>query len=124
MLSESSITQEQAFNCVGEGWHSLIEDLYSYITNMKSTVAVSTIKEKYGILRFYADIQTIHVGKIEEEDRDIPYFDEEIGLFNKFVQNKESESGRLCEACGQAGTLVCEKGWWKTLCITCRNEGS
>lgn len=70
----------------------------------KSDFIVEQVKEKYGILRFYAGFSGT----------------DEI-LWSKIhdaIAIAETRSGKTCESCGQPGELNTH-GWWKTLCKDC-----
>jgi hypothetical protein len=123
MISKEGIQVEQAVHSVGEGWASLVESIYKYIDKFKTTIAVACVKEKFGTLRFYYDVQTIVLGESEATDVEIPYFDEEIPDIEDFVRRAEIKSGTICEACGDAGSIRREHPWIRTLCNTCFKEG-
>ena len=72
-----------------------IEKQYEKIPDEVGYPKVAQIKEKYGMLRFYAD----------NTDK---YMDGVIDMAEKM-------SCHICEVCGAKGELR-TTGWWKTLC--------
>lgn len=72
-----------------------IEKQYGQIPDEVEYPKVAQIKEKYGMLRFYAD----------NTDK---YMDGVIDMAEKM-------SCHICEVCGTKGELR-TTGWWKTLC--------
>jgi hypothetical protein len=63
---------------------------------------VAQIKEKFGSLNFYYDIED----DITDEQRE---------AIHKLVRNAENYSLHICEVCGDLGFLR-TKGWYQTLC--------
>ena len=96
---EAMITKEEAKKCVGEGWGSLLDELYSGLSN---TASVTDVKEKWGGLR----TELIYATK---EDLDLSDLIEGKSLF-------------ICEGCGKKGKLRPDLGWKKTLCNRHYNE--
>lgn len=81
------------------GWYPLVIQLMQELKEKGWNKVVGSIKEKYGELRFYADID-------EEE------------LLDKYTEL----STNICEVCGEEGTLKAANGWFKTLCEKHRQE--
>ena len=94
-------TKELAKQSVGVGWGGLIEAIYNKAEQLKATLNVLQVKEKFGGLRFYCDTT--------EEMQD-------------FVWNMEFASMTVCEFCGKEGHSVSIGGWYKTLCDACYSE--
>ena len=112
------------FEC-GDGWYNLVDcllaDIKNHVDNKKQSldykkergetvtdeeyeaikVTIVQIKEKYGGLRFYTYGSDDYV--------------------RGMIDMAESISYRVCEACGNPGTLL-SKGWWRTLCDPCRAD--
>lgn len=92
------------FEC-SDGWFELInklcEDIQKEIDNDKQLeqITVVQIKEKFSRLRYYVDFGNQKI------------FD--------LIRKAESESGKICEECGNPGKLRDDLGWWKTLCDVC-----
>jgi len=84
---------EEAKQCVGPGWGSLIERLWEYFKGRE--VQVNQIKEKFGGLRFYVANAT-----------DLDYME---------IDQAEKDSFATCEECGEPGKPRIN-GWIKTLC--------
>jgi len=96
----------------GDGWFDLIDTICKAIQNqtehvnllwpkVKFGVVAVQVKEKYGTLRFYNEF--IYADGLEEHDRD--RLDNYINQVNGMVSFAEFMSGRICEVCGQKGTL-------------------
>lgn len=98
------------FSGVGEGWHPLLVELNAELEKIAPDYKIYQVKEKFGQLRFYTDLYSLG---LPQED-----FDKAIGLINK----AESDSGRICETCGEPGSLDSYSYWWKTLCPTHTEE--
>lgn len=84
-------------DCIGEGWHPLVEQLITDIIKMGWDGEIFQIKEKFGGLRFYigSAISDVH-------DR---------------IHKAEEDSYVICEDCGQPGTAGVDGGFWvRTLC--------
>lgn len=83
---------------VGPGWGKLIEKIYKLLPQ---DAFIEQVKEKFGTLRFY-------VANVSEE-----VFD--------YIHQVESESGTVCENCGEPGKLYTD-GWWRTNCPVCEEK--
>lgn len=94
------ITRAAAKHMVGPGWGTLIDEAYDRLT--KGAI-VTTVKEKYGTLRIYAD-------GIDDKTWD-------------FLCCLEDKSSRICERCGKPGKPR-DDGWIKTLCDKCHAKGT
>lgn len=79
----------------GDGWFDLIYNLSEKLENLHQDLKVVQIKEKFGTLRYYLEVDT----------------EESI----KLIQEAENSSGNICEICGKSGTLI-GKGWAKARC--------
>lgn len=94
----------------GEGWFPLIERLCCEIQQRTeesptSTVFISHIKEKFGVLQ-------------------VAYQGGSVSI-TALIAMAEIESSEVCEACGAPGNLVRTRhGWIKTLCATCTSQAS
>lgn len=87
------------FEC-GPGWFALIEPLVRRCESMGG--AVMQIKEKFGALRFYFDVD----GE----------WNEDWDAFQQAVDDATLESLRTCELCGKPGRPMSKGGWLKTVC--------
>lgn len=92
-----SITREQAKDSVGSGWAKLIDRFYDSGAEYQE---VADVKEKFGTLRIYLFTDA----------------------YDELVEELETKSAITCEFCGEPGTLVSLKGWYKTLCPNCTEE--
>ena len=95
------MTKEQWLECVGPGWHKIVEPLIDKAWEMGITI--DQIKEKYGGLRFYFSGGLKITGKM---------FDK----FMKLVDEAEARSYLICERCGKDGKLRQDLDWILTLC--------
>ena len=87
-------SREYAKQCVGNGWHGLIDEAYDLCE--RYGVEVTQVKEKFGQLRIYTGIMT-------KESSDV--LDPKIWAI-------EEKSRSVCESRG---------GWLKSICNTCKD---
>ena len=95
--------REYAKQCVGNGWHGLIDEAYDLLEPHE--IQVTQVKEKFGQLRIYTGIMTAEVADV---------LDEKIWAI-------EERSMSVCESCGQPSTLQSRVGWLKSICNTCKD---
>lgn len=93
----------------GFGWYELLDklmgDLEDRIAEFDENVIleVRQIKEKFGGLRFYADIEcSAEMGE----------------ALASLIRDAEEKSYKICEVCGAEGKLRKERTWIRTLCDT------
>lgn len=85
------------FESVGPGWHNLLSNLFSKMRAAGWDGNVHQVKEKFGQLRVY-------IG-------------EGNGKVHDLIWNVQSESGTICEECGDPGRCSgWGRGWVRTLC--------
>ena len=99
---------------IGPGWYKIVEEtcaklqLLSDVFGLQAVAA--QIKEKFGTLRFYFDIEQGDIVAINKADRamagDIMY---------DVVTRAEEETAWTCEECGERGKTR-GTGWLVTLC--------
>lgn len=87
----------------GDGWVPLIESLIVDLIAFGWDKQLGQVKEKFGGLRFYLDGETTD---------DI----------NKRISEAESQSFKVCEACGNPGSDKGSTAWISTLCDDCRKK--
>ena len=87
-----SICRDDAKQCVGKGWSTLLDEVYD---RLPEDAIVSDVKEKYGSLRIYVDGVSMEI--------------------LDFIYDIEERSLKICEICGAAGKPNLT-GWIKTLC--------
>lgn len=98
-----------------EGWSTLLDDLMMDMERVMEksgedvTLIVHQIKEKFGGLRFYADVD----GSAEV-----------AGELAVLVSAAEHKSYSICEVCGNEGKLRTDRYWIRTLCDTHHKEAS
>jgi hypothetical protein len=90
--------------CVGDGWFPIIWRLSQKLEPIAQVdgLRAEQVKEKFGSLRFYTNI-------------DAPEIDAAI-------EEAERESARTCEKCGEPGKIG-GKHWAKCLCEKCIELG-
>lgn len=93
--------REYAKQCVGAGWHSLVDEAYDLLEPHE--IPVTQVKEKFGQLRIYTGIMTKEVS--DELDPKIWAI--------------ENRSMSVCECCGQPAEQRTKGGWVKTICVSC-----
>jgi hypothetical protein len=94
----------------GDGWHDILRDTCRKIQDIcdanQCTVEFTQVKEKFGILRIYFDINGSGVT-----------FDQ----IDKIVVSAEEQSSHTCEECGKKGRM--NKGGWPAVrCDVCRRK--
>lgn len=77
---------------IGEGWRPLVKPLIEYCN--ANSLHIYQIKEKFGGLRFYADIDD---------------------TLDKMIAMTERACAKTCEQCGKPGALR-GGSWLRTLC--------
>ncbi len=88
-------TREEAFESVGNGWSTLINEVFDVLETIKGTVKIVQVKEKFGGLRIYTDVLNKELDTV--------------------IQKVGRESFTICEECGNSGELR-SGAWHKTLC--------
>lgn len=106
---------------IGPGWYRLIWDLVEDLDKLDCKYGVGQVKEKFGGLRFYVDIEHTDACPGNNGWMNCP-----IAMR---VNQAESASYRICESCGHTasapppqpkmGSLNLIVG---TLCDRCRND--
>jgi len=91
---------------IGEGWTPIVERLSAELTELFPKVQYFQIKEKFGVLRVYVNLNG--------ED-----FESIYNLIDKYV----IESKKVCEICGADGVLRTDRKWIQTLCDEHNTEG-
>ena len=95
-FSGEKATREEILNCVGKGWHQLVNRLLDDLLELGWNGVVLQVKEKFGGLRFY-----IGEGSDEVHER---------------IQQAEDESYSVCDVTGKPGKLRSDLYWMRTLC--------
>lgn len=88
---------------VGDGWVPILDQLLTDLTAAGWDGEIRQIKEKFGGLRFYASTN------------DPAHYDR--------IMAAELNSTKVCETCGQPGTVAGKPPagrWLKALCESCR----
>jgi len=87
-----------ALQSVGEGWASLIHEVFDYMEQIHTPTKVVQVKEKWGGLRIYTDV--------------IDY------RLDEKIREAEKKSFTICEISGEPGKLRNCNGWYRTLSDT------
>ena len=92
-----NVKREEAYECVGKGWKTLIDECYDIIAPYPEIIVVQ-IKEKFGGLRFYTD-----------------YINEDV---DDKINEVENRSFKICEDCGNPASenMLKYGGWYLALC--------
>ena len=94
---------------VGAGWHPLLSELDDMLKYLSPDYQVVQVKQKFGTLRFYAE----YAPKSDETDRETA-----SKMFHSLILYYEGRTSRMCEVCGEFGTLHNTKGSLRTRCVT------
>jgi len=96
------LTEEQAVECVGKGWESLVRKVFNAKAGLGIPVGIIQVKEKWGGLRIYTE-----------------YYVREI---DNIIMQVGEESLTVCEECGASAGLVKKGVWYQTRCEEHRGE--
>lgn len=123
-----AVTQEEARekdlprgpgNGIGGGWVSLIVELDAKLASIDPNYTIEQIKEKFGLLRFYARPSFGQGSTWEESLRQRVIYNEEANAkwddFMVAIHEAEQKSGEICEVCGAPGSMRSD-GWMKVRC--------
>ena len=98
-MSESALCW--GFQC-GDGWLKIIDKLSEEIVKVSPTTEATTVKEKFGKLRFYTT-------KDSNPDK-----------VDKLISKAVKKSSKTCEICGEKGKpFKSTFGWLSVLCKEC-----
>lgn len=92
--------REYAKMCVGNGWHSLVDEAFDLIEK-EPKVTVDQVKEKFGSLRIYTS-----GGSDTLQDK---------------LLELEVRSTTMCEDCGVPAESKRVSGWVRTICKSCED---
>lgn len=125
-----------------DGWYNLIDELCENVTTLigdkNITVTAAQVKEKFGGLRFYYDIEapTFSVSKINEVfsrfmfkhhwgimywriiDFRKKIYRNTLEKISDTINDAEAKSYEICEKCGEPGETR-GRGWITTQCDKC-----
>lgn len=117
----------------GDGWHGVIDELCEILDEIRrytglSTIA-TTVKEKYGTLRFYVRFENDRTWKtrllnllLHRKSRKFYDYDIWAKSIEYIIDQAEARSANTCEDCGDGGSLVTKGSWLSTLCEKCAKE--
>jgi hypothetical protein len=75
----------------GAGWFPLITQIHTQLVDLDSSYTVLQVKEKYGVLRYYAETTSGDAAIVEQ--------------FCAVTAEAERRSAVICERCGGPGEL-------------------
>lgn len=115
-IKQINLYKNVNFEC-RKGWYELLYDLGCKITsyckhNNISLPKILQIKEKFGTLSFYVDMNNPTIT------------DEHNGVIRKWITNAEENSSTICEKCGREGKLINTNGILSISCNEHMNEHS
>ena len=118
IFRERCLSMSQTAMCWGiqsdDGWWELIDDLCAQLDLIHRKFGVATVattvKEKYGGLRFYTH-QELDKGRKETADDKVI-----LDILDAVVSQAEAISYSRCEICGDFGYMHMKGSWYKTLC--------
>ncbi|GAA1482645.1 hypothetical protein GCM10009624_30850 [Gordonia sinesedis] len=91
------------------GWYPLLSRLHRQLTSVTSDFTYAQIKEKYGTLRCY-----LNYGETVD--------DFTRSVCDALIDASTDESSKVCELCGNCGSLRTDRVLLKTLCDACRGR--
>jgi hypothetical protein len=106
-LSETESCMGRGIEC-GIGWYSLIDKMCYDLEQLFVGIPYSNypkieqVKEKFGSLRVYID-----------------FFDSSLHLSDKaygIIYQAEHDSSKICETCGEPGSVIQKSGWIYCAC--------
>ena len=107
------------FEC-GDGWFESLKmllegtkEINNILKDKNARIVAKQIKEKWGILTIYYDIE-----KIDPEKDDIDC-EEEISRFEELLNKVQSDASERCEFCGEKKELFQTIGWINYICEDC-----
>jgi len=86
---------------VGQGWHSLLDELHAELVRVAPEYRTEQVKEKFAALTVYIE----------------PYSEEIYAILDKYY----ARSKTVCEQCGEPGEVRHSRFWLKTLCGLCEH---
>jgi hypothetical protein len=114
---------------VSPGWNELIGKLCTDLEHAAGAdvgmLRVRQIKEKFGVLRLYWQLDEegdVAIDAISPRGAQAvaAVFDEPDAVLRQrirgLVDAAESKSTETCETCGRPGRLASDGGWWRTRC--------
>lgn len=91
---------------VNPGWADLVLELNERLAMLVPDYEVHQVKEKFGGLRYYVEIDYDNCA----------YAD-----FDRLIQEAESASLRICDKCGEPGSIVNTSPYW--VATRCADHG-
>jgi len=101
---------DKVYEC-GEGWRSLVTELDALLTSISPEYEAVQVKQKFGVLRFYAIYAGLEGAPLEYEK-----------IFRLLINHFESLSAMVCEVCGKPGRLKVSNHYYQTTCDDHRNS--
>ena len=95
------------------GWYPLLVALDTTLSQLAPDYHLLSVKEKFGSLHYYVDINDDDVRSPQERT-------ELCECVSAVIRLAERRSARLCEICGAPGRLSSKSGYYTTRCPTHR----
>ena len=110
------------FDGLPKGWgdviHTYLVQLDELVNRNGWSIYVAQVKEKFGTLRFYADV-------FDANGIPCPWgSSDDIDRFHELIREMESETGRVCCYCGARENVRCYSGWIHYACPSCETRWS
>lgn len=118
IFSQRGMDMSQTAMCWGmqceNGWWNLLDNLCSQLDLIHKKFGIitvaTTVKEKYGVCRFYYSNDVDPGREPKDGDKEI------YTLIDEVVTEAERVSELTCEVCGKPGSLCEKHRWYQTLC--------
>lgn len=119
-----------------DGWKKIVLDAVAKIDKLNVPWSIGQIKEKFGTLRFYAELDMMSDEwrqKVSNPGHKLTKYDQKMFSFyqlsleeqthvylqfNMVLRDAEHQSEVTCEDCGKSGSLR-SMSWVRTLCDKC-----
>ena len=114
----------------GDGWFFPLKDfcIKAHKLNLclnGVAIVAKQIKEKFGEIRIYWDIENTDKPLYERDSADRDEYSEVVNQFRGYLEELCNELKHTCELCGKRqDTLKCTKGWIRYVCDECYEKVS
>lgn len=89
---------------IGKGWYDLVRELDVKISEICPEYEITQIKEKFGRLRYYIDMNQTDID------------DTQAAVVHDLIHEAQDKSGKICAVCGNTGELGNYNGVYATRC--------
>lgn len=106
---------------VGAGWHSLLRWLHERTVKANLPVKYRQVKEKFGTLRIYCDIDETQLPADVENPIE---YQTAVDRLDRLIEHVERLSSIICEDCGNPGRTCKPNGkyYMVTICDDCETK--